>query len=253
MKLLSIFIFSLISIQSCGSQTTNNTHPEIPSGLYTIKALADNKTPPESLTIKFDTITNGVSGFSGCNRFFGSYTIENSAIKFEKMASTRMLCEEMANQIEMEFLQSLEKITYFSFENNTLKLFTDKKVLIEANQKNPISFEYTASARGSYLNVIANNGAISKSKKRGGNPISKVCNDSDWNSLLILLKKINLETLPELKAPSKDFQFDGAAMSRLKVLSDGKVYEAQPFDHGNPPKEIAELVKELLSISENIE
>ena len=253
MKLLSFFIFSLISIKSCGSQITNNTNSETPSGLYAITALGDYKTLPESLTINFDTITNGISGFSGCNRFFGGYTIENNTIKFEKMASTRMLCEEKANQVEMEFLQSLEKITSFSFENNTLKLFEDKKVLIEANQKNPISFEYIASARNSYLNVIANNGAISKSKKRGGNPINKVCNDSDWYSLLILLKEVNLEKLPELKAPSKDFQFDGAAKSRLKVLSDGKTYETQPFDHGNPPKEIVELVKELLSISENIE
>lgn len=251
MKLVSIFLFGLFAIKSCGSQSDS---PEIPAGTYIITALIENQIIETTLSISFDTIKQRVSGFSGCNRFFGNYKIDHKTITFDKIGSTRMLCEENANQIEMEFLQSLEKTTTFSFENNTLKLYTDKNLLIEAIPKvHDVSFEYVASARGSYQQIIINQTTISKSKKRGGKPDSQVYNNSDWNTLLELLETVDLEILASLEAPSKDFQFDGAAMSKLKVISNGKTYETQSFDHGNPPKKIEALVKEILSISKNIE
>ena len=66
-------------------------------------------------------------------------------------------------------------------------------------------------------------------------------------------KKIALGTISNLEAPSKNFQFDGAVLAKLTIVYDGVTYQTQPFDHGNPPKEIALLVKEILSISQNIE
>lgn len=254
MKLLSIFLFGLFAIKSCGSQPDK---PKAPSGTYTLITLAEIQIIKNKPTIIFDTIKQSISGFSGCNRFFASYSIVNKTIKFDKIGSTRMLCEEKANQIETEFLQSLEKITSFSLENKTIKLYTDENLIIEASQEtvkaDDITIEYVASARGSYQKITVKKGTVLVSEKRGGNPVSKVCSDQNWKSIFTALKSINLETLPELEAPSKDFQFDGAPITRLKVISNDKTYETQAFDHGNPPQEIETLVKEILSLSENIE
>ncbi|WP_396602822.1 hypothetical protein [Algibacter sp. R77976] len=120
------------------------------------------------------------------------------------------------------------------------------------NQDN-ISLEYTASSRNTYKLVLINKKTISLTTKRGRNPIVKYCNEENWNSIIKLLQPINVETISALEPPSKDHQFDGAAMARLKIIYDGNTYKTQSFDHGNAPEEIEALVKEILSIAENIE
>jgi hypothetical protein len=67
------------------------------------------------------------------------------------------------------------------------------------------------------------------------------------------LKPVNVENIPNLKAPSEKRFYDGAAIATLSIVYNGETYTTPSFDHGNPPNEIAELVKEILSISENIE
>ncbi|ULC59950.1 hypothetical protein MBM09_02960 [Flaviramulus sp. BrNp1-15] len=113
--------------------------------------------------------------------------------------------------------------------------------------------EYTASSRGIYNQVTLDKNNISTLQKRGGTPIIKSCTEENWNSIMKHFKSIDVQNISTLKAPSKKFQFDGAAIAHLKITKGDKTYETPPFDHGNPPEEIAELVKEILSISENIE
>ncbi|SFZ89743.1 hypothetical protein SAMN05428642_101536 [Flaviramulus basaltis] len=120
------------------------------------------------------------------------------------------------------------------------------------NQEN-ISVEYTASSRGIYKQIIVDKKTISTLQKRGGIPTTKVCNETYWDNLIKVIKSINIDSISSLQAPSKAFQYDGAAIANLKITHNGKTHETPPFDHGNPPKKIAELVKEILSISENIE
>lgn len=116
-----------------------------------------------------------------------------------------------------------------------------------------ISLEYTAQSRGPYTCIIINSKNVSVQTKREAKPNIKVCNKTDWEKIINALKTIDVENIPNLKAPSQDRLFDGAAIGNLKVTYNGHIYESQSFDHGNPPKEIAQLVKEILSISENIE
>lgn len=120
-------------------------------------------------------------------------------------------------------------------------------------QDSTIQIEYRASTRGFYQKIRVVNGKISTTKKRGKNAHLQAISKNDWEQILVVLNHTKLENISELLPPSQDFQFDGAPLARLKIISNGKTYETQGFDHGNPPKEVAELVKEILSISENIE
>jgi hypothetical protein len=116
-----------------------------------------------------------------------------------------------------------------------------------------MTIEYSAHSRGTYKNIIINKKQISIENKRDESPIIKTCTEAHWEKLLEALTSVTIENLPDLKAPSEKRFFDGAAIAKLKITYDGKLYETSSFDHGNPPQEIAELVKEILSISENIE
>jgi heat shock protein HslJ len=50
---------------------------------------------------------DGISGSTGCNRYFGSHTLEGEKITFSQIGSTMMFCEETAQQ-ETAFLNALK-------------------------------------------------------------------------------------------------------------------------------------------------
>ncbi|MFI1772882.1 META domain-containing protein [Thalassobellus citreus] len=268
MKFTTILL-ALFMLQSCKCQkeTTsmlNNSsqekQTEVLSGAYSISLIGTNKNLPEKLNIFFEENTNKVSGFAGCNRFSGTYTTKANTITFSKLITTRMYCENVMD-IEKHLLKTLSDANIFSIKKGQLNLKKDNVILVEASKsplntiqtKNSYIIEYTASSRGVFKHIIINKKNISIASKRGGKPTIKEYNEAYWNSLLETIKTLNIESISTLEAPSKKFQFDGAPLAHLKITKGEVTYESSPFDHGNPPIEIETLVKEILSISENIE
>lgn len=115
------------------------------------------------------------------------------------------------------------------------------------------SIVYTASSRGSYFQALVKNDNISVSRQRDAAPIFKSYPEAFKKNLLLELNKINIEQLQNFEAPSKNHLFDGAKIAFLEITKNNKTYKSTNFDHNNPPKEIAAIVKEILSIVENIE
>lgn len=226
------------------------------SGTYIISLIETNKNLPDNLSITFDDTSKKVSGFTGCNRFFGTYTTDSNSIKFSELASTKMYCENVMD-VENNYLKTLAQVNAFSLKANEIYLKNDTAILIEASKeilsKQKFALEYSATSRGIYKKFIIDKNNISTLQKRDGTPTKKTCDEKNWNAIINQLNNIKIENISTLKAPSKKFQFDGAAIARLKITKGDETYETPPFDHGNPPKEIAKLVKEILSISENIE
>lgn len=226
------------------------------NGTYNINTLNQEDVSAFKLHITFDDDTKKISGFSGCNRFFGSYTLNKNSLNLSSLGSTRMLCSEDKNKIENALLKAFDKADTVLFSENGFSLFNKKKPLLSATRlpkKSTLSFEYSAISRGSYKHVKINKDTIHFSKKRNSSSLKTPCDAAYWNTLTKLYDNVDLKSIPNLEAPSKAFQYDGAAIAHLKITSNGKTYESAPFDHGNPPKEIAALVKAILSSAENIE
>lgn len=243
--------YQLIQIQQ-----NDDTILKTLNGSYQISTLKSEDVSNYNLNIIFNDSTKQVSGFSGCNRFFGSYIIDNNTLKFSDLGSTKMLCNESSNLIEQKLLKALSKANLVLFRKGGISFFNKKKLLLIASKNiinDNLSIEYTASSRGTYKQIIINKKTISTATKRGEKPVSKNCNTEDWDHIIKNLKSIEVKNISDIEAPSKAFQYDGAALAILKIHYNDETYESSPFDHGNPPKEIAELVKEILSISENIE
>ena len=62
-----------------------------------------------------------VAGSGGCNRIMGGYTLDGAALKFSKMASTMMMCEESMD-IEQRFLKALDQVSGWSLDADVLTL-----------------------------------------------------------------------------------------------------------------------------------
>ena len=104
--------------------------------------------------------------------------------------------------------------------------------------------EYVANTRGFYKKITVQNQMVLVSKDRKGNdkPVQIKISDSDWKKLIADFQEINLDEVPNLKAPSEKRFYDGAAIANLKIIYKDKTYESTNFDHGNPPAEIKKLV-----------
>ena len=105
-----------------------------------------------------------------------------------------------------------------------------------------MQLDYLITSRGIYRHISITEKSISTQNKRFGDTIHKKCPAKAWESITSIIK-----------TPSKKHQVDRAALATLTIQYKGKVYQTKGFDHGNPPEAIAKLVKEILSISENIE
>ncbi|MEC6814164.1 META domain-containing protein [Photobacterium toruni] len=76
----------------------------------------------DSAFIQFDTTTNSVSGFSGCNNFHGALEAQTATtLTLGQAASTRKMCME-GMELEQAFLAALPEFSSYSINNNTLSI-----------------------------------------------------------------------------------------------------------------------------------
>jgi len=267
MKHLAILI-SVIILKSCGSSQdvasaaniTDVISNEIISGTYIIEQL-DSTNIIDELTLEFDSKTNKVSGFAGCNRFFGTYTTNGNAISFSEMGATRMMCQDEANKTEQKMFQTLAKINTYELSNGKLNLKNDDDFLIIANEKmmsksrqnQTINITYRASTRGFFETIWIEDNVLKYTNDRDLKEIFRhELSDEQLSEILIIYKDLDLESIPSLVPPSKTFQYDAAPMATLKIEDNENTYISNGFDHGNPPKAIDAIVKIVLSMKETM-
>lgn len=81
----------------------------------------------QEIYFTLDSETNRVNGYSGCNTFMGSYTLESgNRISFTQMATTRMACPE-SDVRESDILNVFETADNFRITGNTLSLNKAKR------------------------------------------------------------------------------------------------------------------------------
>lgn len=110
---------------------------------------------------------------------------------------------------------------------------------------------YTATSRGYFIKITIQNQEISISKDRneeGAGTTTKI-SEANWNELLLLFNKLDLEKLSSYEGPTQKRFYDGAAIANMKVSYKEKEYQTNDFDHGTPPLEIEYFVKKLLLLA----
>ncbi|MFZ5430909.1 MAG: META domain-containing protein [Bacteroidota bacterium] len=88
----------------------------------------------EQVSVRFSREERQISGYAGCNRFFGSYAIKSDTLIIGGLASTKMACRDM--QIEDRLLSSLN--------NSLFKLQLIDDTLILTNPSDTLTFRRSA-------------------------------------------------------------------------------------------------------------
>jgi heat shock protein HslJ len=78
----------------------------------------------EPIIIEFSNEKKMVSGFSGCNRFFGTITTDSKdAVQISKVGSTRKMCmENFRMELERDFLNQLQDYRSLQMKDDQLIL-----------------------------------------------------------------------------------------------------------------------------------
>jgi len=78
----------------------------------------------EPIIFEMNAETKMISGYSGCNRFFGSLTTDSkNAVQIGKMGSTKMMCaENYRMELERDFLNQLADYRSLQIKDEQLLL-----------------------------------------------------------------------------------------------------------------------------------
>ena len=111
------------------------------SGTYSIlnigeKAVTtmDGKKP----YITFVGLDKTIRGNTGCNSYFGNYSLDLYALSFSDVGQTEMYCDEGTMATETKLMEALRNTGSYSIEENKLTLYSkmDRSVLLTANKDN---------------------------------------------------------------------------------------------------------------------
>lgn len=129
MKVSRILVVGLVfGLVIAGCQATSAGSEESPNlaGTTWLAEDIDGRGVIDDLqsTLGFET-DERVSGMAGCNRFFGSVTIDGGSISVGPLGSTRMACPPAIMDQEDRFLKALANARRFETKDGLLMFFGD--------------------------------------------------------------------------------------------------------------------------------
>ena len=135
----------------------------------------------------------------------------------------------------MRLFKILILILFFSCSNFKYNLYS---------KQNGVELNYTFNSKNNFTKIII-------TKEKIINKYNKVVTTSItsadyWQTCILLLSKLELKKLTNIKAPSSKRYFDGAPHAILTIKIGGEEINTPFFDHGFPPKEIASLINHIL-------
>ncbi|QXP63529.1 META domain-containing protein [Polaribacter sp. R2A056_3_33] len=131
MKTKILFLILILpTITNCKSTSVTNHDDTITEKYWKLKTLYGNEIKMEDnqkreIAITLKTKDNRFSGFAGCNSINGEYILEKgNKIKFTKVISTRMFCN---NTDESKLLKAINSTDNYTIKNNRLSLNVGKR------------------------------------------------------------------------------------------------------------------------------
>jgi len=104
------------------------------SGAYKVSSINNSAVSENAPTFNFYALDKTIKGNTGCNSFFGSYTLDLYAISFSDIGSTEKACEQPIMDVENSFLNALRNAGSYDIENSVLTVYSkaDRSVLMVA-------------------------------------------------------------------------------------------------------------------------
>ena len=122
---------------------SNNGNIPIESNWEVEYICSDNKemSPPadHQATLAF-LGDSKISGTTGCNRFFGEFSVKGENLNFDNVGSTRMMCPDMA--FETAFIDAIAKTCSYTIKGENMTLMDNSGNIVALLKKiEPVALE----------------------------------------------------------------------------------------------------------------
>ena len=119
--LISIFAVGL-SMQMYGQEILDKE--------WVVVKIEKEKITTEAEKVPWIKLSEGrISGFSGCNRLMGSYSLEGKMLTFSQLGGTKMFCFD-TQELEDRFMKTVAKTNFWKYKRGKLCLFDKNKTVI---------------------------------------------------------------------------------------------------------------------------
>lgn len=104
------------------------------SGAYKVSSINNSAISENNPTINFVALDKTVRGNTGCNSFFGKYSLDLYALSFSEIGSTEMACDQPIMDVENAFMNAIRNTGSYDLENSVLTFYSkaDRSVLMVA-------------------------------------------------------------------------------------------------------------------------
>ena len=113
---------NLRSMESAGQDTNGNAPVTIVSAAWYERSSGSDD--DQKAFVHFQP-GGKISGFAGCNRFFGTFVATDSTLDVGPLGATRMACPDAIMRRETAFLQGIEAATGYHIDGRILELRQD--------------------------------------------------------------------------------------------------------------------------------
>lgn len=135
-KLTAMLPVAFLLLFMCNSCTlkrnTLTTETDIIQDAYWVLVSLEGQNvqaPQDTRTayIRFEENENDVSGYTGCNRLSGKYTLTGQRLQLSDLSSTRMACADM--QMEEKMMEVLKRVDTYRIGGDVLTLYAGDKAV----------------------------------------------------------------------------------------------------------------------------
>ena len=141
MKTLTILFLTLFTVSLTGCDETKKVIDVAGtvqlSGTYTVTNLSGSPAKETNMNFTFAALDKSIRGNTGCNTFFGNYTIDLYTINVGDLAVTERYCDEPVMEGQRAFLKALKETGSYALQEGVLTLYSknDRSVLLSAKKE----------------------------------------------------------------------------------------------------------------------
>ncbi|MBV7439879.1 META domain-containing protein [Weeksellaceae bacterium TAE3-ERU29] len=132
--IISITFFSCDSLKPVGKVSTDENKLVNNWVLQNDKSIEYGlNSEPLSINFSKSAEENKISGFAGCNKFFGNYSAFNGKLIISNIGATKMACPQL--DAEGQYLSLLGKANRYEIKGNNLFLYNNNLLLLHFEAK----------------------------------------------------------------------------------------------------------------------
>ena len=140
MKVIYILYLTILSLTFTGCDETKKTIEVAGtvqlSGEYTVIEIGKSATTGDPKKNTFTALDKTIRGYSGCNSFFGNYTLDGFTLSFGDIAISERYCDELIMETERALLRAIGDTGSYFLKDKVLTLYSkvNRSVLLTAKK-----------------------------------------------------------------------------------------------------------------------